>query len=1031
MTKIYQHPVAGQIIIGQTKGVFKRVPKQAVPPGAAGTIPDQVITQGAGAVQIDVSTYFIGTALSYALQSAVSGVSLTGSTLTISDASVLATATVTVVASSAYGPDATQTFSRTVNAPAAGGTITIKAFARDEVVFDLGTAVGELEAQVPISGTAGAGEIVQARAVSLDDHGQSTTAWADVATADGVGDWSGTLAFQSVSNSRFNVEVRLKNTPATTATGAKTFCVGHVAIDIGQSERYRVREPYFSQNTAAEAIIGIAEAVQQLAAPYRVGRVTPTAQQPFTVGVDPLPTGITRSGNLITVNASTYDGAPFEHWYIPDHKIDIGDKRFVMRRCRQEIVNDLTIDYMLKTLNGGGFKLIAHNDFIAKPGGLSFTAYLKEDYSGSGTGLVLPDMDLFLRNYCTGSVADGIKVGRGRYLENIFEWTWNVPGVPSAWDVATTYAAGDFVKYNNNYFRSKSAGNLGNTPPSGQTDNSFWQSWNPHGDMLNPQHGIDGYLLFARNLIKADFARTAGNTLDGTNNTLYRGVMDPGRAATNNKMDKAVIEENVVIRASSSTSYAIQLAGGTNTVAPVIRGNRITPGASGNGGYVYNQSTGDIPAGTIWVENRRLDNEALISPSNANLVTTDATYTVSTEKAVQFASHDDGAINAIAYINTGHRPTAGLAAMANGVISEYPGRRFALGSATKSSTTLSQLCNDNSTQRQMAHYIAFVDYLCPHGTQPGTITHYWQAGDQGLGNNYADNILPMLTGKLLDGTPVTLPANLGQRTIDRTLAERHAPWTRTRIMLCGPGVRCPEKDNNNVPNNMTNADKKIDGSTHSAMVNYQRIRNEYRVMVASVGGQGIVHPFVGVQPLAHYMAYADGVHPSDHVDGLPTMGRYIALESLQGLCLVPDLNVKFDQSYFEPTGAYAEFWSSIGPVTTARRERGLAAIPATYPHRTEVFAWEIGNTQAAAVPAQSATIQTGRVRVLPISGVFANGQTFSFGRGGASGVMRPVDDSADRYDLNYPGVDLGFYKLDVVPIEPMPDPAILTASGIT
>jgi hypothetical protein len=1024
MTIVYQHPTAGQIIIGANKGASRRVPKPAgIAPGAAGSIPDQVITQGAGSVQIAVAGYFTGTALTFALQAAVTGVSLAGSTLTISDASVLAAATVTVVASSAFGPSATQTFSRTVNAPAAGGTITINPFVRDEVVFDLGTSVGDPEAQVPLSGTAGPGEVIQARAVSLDDFGLTSTAWRDVATANGVGNWSGALAFTSISNSRFSAEVRLKAAPATTATGTRTFCVGHVAIDIGQSERYRVREVYFSQTTSPEAIIGIAEAVQQLAAPYRVGRVTPTAQQPFTVGVDTLPTGLTRSGNQVTVNKSTYDGAPLQHWYFPDHRLEMGDSRFVMRRCKMEVVSDLTLPYFLNNLNGGGFKLIAHNDFVAKPGGLSFSAFMKEEYSGTGLNLVVPDMNWMIRNFFSGSTGDLIKAGRGYYMENTFEWTWNIPGNPAAWAAGTTYAAGDFVKYNNNYFRSELSGNLGNTPPSGQTDSTYWKSWNPHSDGFNPQHGVSGPLVIARNLIKADFARTAGNLLDGANNVLYRGNRDPAHLANNNRMDLVLVEENVVVRAPTSTSYAIQTEGGANVVPPVIRGNRITPGASGNQGFIH---AGTIQPGTEWTDNRRLTDESLIAlPTNCVA----GTYTPSTEKAVQFASHDDATINAVAYVNTAHRPTAGVAAMANGFISEFPGRRFAVGSATKSGTTLSWLCDDNATARQMAHYIAFVDHLCPHGTQPGTITHYWQAGDQALGNNYADNILPMLTGKYLDGSPVTLPANLGQRTINRTLAERHAPWTRTRILLCGPGTRCPESTSG-VANNMANADKKTDNSQLASMVNYQRIRAEYRIMVAAVGGQA-VHPFVGVQPLAPYMAYADGVHPSDHVDGLPTMGRYIALESLQGLGLIPDLKVTFDQSAFAANGSYAEFWSSAGPVTTARRKRGLAAIPATWPHRTEVFSWEIGDTQAAAVPAQSATIQAGRVRVLPISGAFANGQKFAFGRGGASGVMRPVEDSADRYDLNYPGVDLGFYKLDIVPIDPMPTAPILTAAGIT
>lgn len=1026
MTVTYQHPTAGQIIIGASPAATRRVPLPAgVPPSAAGSIADQVVTQGAGALTLSLGAYFAGSSLSYALQSAVSGVSITGSTLTIDDTNVLAKAGVTVVASNAFGPNATQSFNREVRAPATGGTISIDPFVRDEVVFDLGTAVGDPEAQIPLSGTAGPGEVVQARAVSLDDFGISTTAWQDVATADGVGDWSGTLAFTSISNSRFNAEVRLKLAPSTTATGTKTFCIGHTAIDIAQSERYRFRDPYFSQNTPPEAIIDVREAVQQLAAPYRVGRVKPTSQQPFTIGVDALPTGITLSGKTVSVNPSTYDGAPFDNWYCPDVQFEVSDPRFVMRRSKIEVVSDFSIAFSLTFMNGGGFKCIRDCEMVALPGGLGFTAFLKEEVSGSGTGMVLPNMGLFCRNKLSGSSGDVFKVGKGAYLENLIEWTWNVPGTPTAWLAGTTFAAGDFTLFNGNYFRSKSSGNTGNQPPSTQTDNTYWQSWNPHSDFFNPQHGVDGGLIIGRNLIKADSARTAGNTLTGINNVLFRMDRDPAYVSSQNKIDKVLVEENVLIRDASVQSYAVSLQSGVNVTPPTFRGNAITPSNAGSEGIIY---PNNIPAGTEWTDNRRTTDNTVIDNSLwANTVV--GTYTSSAEKCVQFASHDDGTINPVAYINSGNRPTAGVAAMANSLISEYPGRRFALGAATKSGTSLSQLLNDASTVRQFAHYTAFADYLCPHGSEPGAITMYWQASDQNLGAAFGDNIEPMLTGKYLDGSPVTVPVNLGQRSVDHTMAEAHGPFTRTRFLLCGPGSRGPEEDMDNATH--TTNPNPVNGSYHQfTMENYEKIRAEYRIMVASVGAQGAIHPFVGIQPLAHYCAKGDGVHPSDHVDGLPTMGRYIAIETLQGLGLLPDFALRFDQSFFASDGSYAEFWTTQGDVTTARRERGLAAIPATYPHRTEVFAWEIGNTWGAAEPAESATIVNGRVRIAPNTGLFADGQVFAFGRGGATGIIKAVDDSADRYDLNYPLVDLGFYKLDGLPIEPMPDPLILTASGI-
>jgi hypothetical protein len=1026
---VFSHPVSGQVVVGTSKASARfRRPTANVPPATVGTIADQVVTQGAGVRTVALGSYFSGTSLSFALQSAVAGVSIAGSVLSISDTTVLAAAQVVVVASSAYGPSVNQTFNREVRAPASAGTITLNAFLRDDVVFDLGTSAGGAEAWVPLSGTAGAGQVIEARAVSLDDFGLATTPWSVLATANGVGDYSGTLRFLSISNSRFRPEVRLQAAPATTAQGAKTFVVGHVGVDIGQSERYRIRASFYSQVVSAEAIIDIGDAVKQLAAPYRVGRLTPTAQQPFTVGVDALPVGLTRSGNTISVNRSTYDGAPFQHWYCPDTKFDVSDARFIMRRSKLEVVSDLTLDYFFEFQhnNGlGGFKEISHNHLVAKPGGLSFSAYLKETYTGAGTGLILPDMGYFFRNWCEGSVADAVKVGGGHYMENVFAWTWNVPGQNHPiWVSGTTYALGQFVIFNGNYFKSLVANNIGNQPPTGQTSNSFWQSWNPHSDGFNPHHGVAGGLTIARNLFLADFALVAGNTLTGSNNVLFRMDRDPTPVANQNKIDKTLIEENVVLREATAQSYAISLESGVNVVAPTIRGNRIAPTNAGNEGFCYPNA---IPVGTEWTDNRRTTDLSVINTSLwPNMVA--GSYTPSTEKCVQFASHDDAVINPVAYINSANRPTAGVAAMANTLISEYPGRRFALGAATKSGTSLSQLMNDSQTVRQLPHYIAFMAHLCPHGSQPGAITMCWQANDQALGLSFAENIGPMLFGEGLDGSPLTMPATLSQRTIDHTMAEVHGPFTRTRFLLCGPGARQPEED-------MANADYRValvnGNHNHSTMINYGRIRQEYRDMVASIGGQGICHPFVGAQGMNIFCAAPDGVHPSDHVDGLPLMGRYIGVQTLQGMGLLPDFDIKFDNVFYEPTGAYVEFWSSRGPIITGRTKRGLAPIPATYPHRTQVFGFEIGDTTATSVPAQSATIVAGRVRVAPIGAAFANGQKFAFARGGGTGVMQNTADTADRYDLQYPLVDLGFYKMDGLAVEAMPASSLLTASGIS
>lgn len=121
----------------------------------------------------------------------------------------------------------------------APGAITLDAFSRDRTIFDSGAGFGRAEADVSLRGGGTAGEAVEARAVSLDDGGATTTAWAEVATIDAAGLWSGTITVPR-SASWFRPEVRLKAHPGVAAQGARRFGVGHVIAIWGQSEPARI-----------------------------------------------------------------------------------------------------------------------------------------------------------------------------------------------------------------------------------------------------------------------------------------------------------------------------------------------------------------------------------------------------------------------------------------------------------------------------------------------------------------------------------------------------------------------------------------------------------------------------------------------------------------------------------------------------------------------------------------------------------------------------------------------------------------------
>lgn len=120
--------------------------------------------------------------------------------------------------------------------PSGGGTLTLADFSRDGVVYDSGAAFGSNAGLVPLSGTADPGAAVQYRIVT--ETGTQVQGWADLATAAGTGDWSGT-AVTPRNSARLRPEVRLTASPTVTATTTKCFYVGHV-IDIwGQSELHR------------------------------------------------------------------------------------------------------------------------------------------------------------------------------------------------------------------------------------------------------------------------------------------------------------------------------------------------------------------------------------------------------------------------------------------------------------------------------------------------------------------------------------------------------------------------------------------------------------------------------------------------------------------------------------------------------------------------------------------------------------------------------------------------------------------------
>ena len=160
---------------------------------------------------------------------------------------------------------------------------TLTSFTRDRALFDSGVAFGRASATVPLSGTCTAGEVVQARAVSLDDGGASSTPWVDVATVAAGGSWAGSMTVPK-SASWYRPETRLKASPVVVSQGSNRFGVGHVLAIWGQSEPDRIISLYYD-NTVAPAVSD-PEAVQIFfGAATTPARHFVTSAQPYTAAV--------------------------------------------------------------------------------------------------------------------------------------------------------------------------------------------------------------------------------------------------------------------------------------------------------------------------------------------------------------------------------------------------------------------------------------------------------------------------------------------------------------------------------------------------------------------------------------------------------------------------------------------------------------------------------------------------------------------------------------------------------------------------
>ena len=374
-----------------------------------------------------------------------------------------------------------------------------------------------------------------------------------------------------------------------------------------------------------------------------------------------------------------------------------------------------------------------------------------------------------------------------------------------------------------------------------------------------------------------------------------------------------------------------------------------------------------------------------------------------------------------AFVTTQTPQTAAMAALANTLIACRPGEKFAVVFHSVPGTDPRDLVDDSQTGRSWAMDKALHDFACADGQSVGIAAMSWFASPRGLASNYGEALFPLFSGKSLAGVPVQFPGTVnypgGSYQADHWFGELY-DYQNTRWVAYGPHRFDPSQT-------LKDATHLSGGAAEAGLTAIQSCRNSWRAMLASPHATMFLP--LGLEPTTYVNGFDDGAggwtdfpHPAGNTpDGASQWARLTAHAILRAAGLETWPLPEFDQCQWQSDGSHVEVWSSSGPITTTRIERSEPALPATYPHWTEVAGFQINGA-----PATDARIVAGRVR-LTKSGGLVHGDTLTFGEGGASGLLQVPQDQQNGLWKNLPIVNVGAPGVEGIPLRPMPSPAIL------
>lgn len=930
-----------------------------------------------------------------------------------------------------------------------GGSLSVSEWPRDRFAFDSGAWRGENNADIPVRITASAGEVIQARLVPTD--GGVASAWTDVGTASGgAGQLVGYLSTRKRSSPCL-LQVRLKATPATTATTSYSVTIGHIVAIWGQSEHAQWQTPGTAGTPPTPETLSIKHAVTALKNRWATGRRSTVALK--VPGVDALPAGMSRSGTDITITGTLSE---LKDWDFTGYKVsvDAGGSVTWLHDCifgeRTGLAN---IDTYLFVKVGGTVDLVEFCDVTGWDGlpnptyggnAMGAPKAFRAEITGSGAGIQVGDLKNTRRCRFTNLPSDAMKITGCQSEPQAVEWNYFGPAVAygndrAAYSAGRTYVQGECCDNGGETYICKVATSLGVAPPAGLTSgNTNWAWTDPHSDALQFPAAKNGAIVRMNYIEQIETLRNRGIT---SSIFLARDAN-----ANDRQFDQVLIEWNYLPFTVGSFGAAIRTSNGsgTNITTPTIRNNWVGRRAAGANPYLKTDNT----LAFEWGGNRAIDTDALIDAASlTNAIDVAALPEFADGRIThlwQDRSLGSGAAGIRTRVSTNAQPyTSALAAITNAVLSVVGDDYVTFVHHTVSGTDWVDVLNDITANRGWANDEALHLHATGNGlARVGALYASWYAAPSGYKDDYGKVWAAAFLGRNTDGSAVTTPVTVtygaggaSQVTFNRTLAQLY-DWTYTKAILpdahqfaitaASSPMTWSESGTSN------HKDKRRSSMSARAMQALPAMSGYFTMRPFAPNGYHSGFPATAGNHDPAGTAHSDEPHPNRYEDrGQNTFARMSAYAILQAANLLPIPVPEFDEVTLKTDASVLRVGSSAGPIITSRTKNAEASISDTSAtdHWTDVMGFEYSGA-----PVYQALLKPdGKVYVYPRSGTlpasgpvipngtFTPGSTgMTFGMGGATGGLVHPTDNLANLERNWPLVDFGLLGIDGVPVRAVP-----------